>query len=81
MILNVFFTARTKVGNDHEVEFHEIEIKLFHEIEITIMRLNLYLVMRSKLSNNIDQEVDTSSTLRNPNKHYFLFQSHDRSCG
>jgi hypothetical protein len=21
-------------GNDHEVEFHEIEIQLFHEIEI-----------------------------------------------
>jgi hypothetical protein len=24
-----------KRGNDHEVEFHEIKILLFHEIEIT----------------------------------------------
>ena len=28
-------------GNDHEVEFHEIEIAIFHEIEITIMRSKL----------------------------------------
>jgi hypothetical protein len=24
------------MGNDHEVEFHEIEITIFHEIEIAI---------------------------------------------
>ncbi len=47
-------------GTDHEVEFHEIKIELFHEIEIIIMRSKLYLFMRSNLSNNIDQEVDTS---------------------
>jgi hypothetical protein len=23
-------------GNDHEIEFHEIEIAIFHEIEIAI---------------------------------------------
>ncbi len=40
-------------GNDHEVEFHEIKIQLFHEIEITIMRLKLDLIMRSKLGLNI----------------------------
>ncbi len=34
-----------------EVEFHQIKIQLFQEIEFSIMRLNL--------SNNIDQEVDT----------------------
>ena len=38
------------MGNDHEVEFHEIEIAIFHEIEITIMRSKLYLFMRSKLT-------------------------------
>jgi hypothetical protein len=32
------------MGTDHEVEFHEIEIQLFHEIETY---------------NNIDQEVNT----------------------
>ncbi len=42
-------------GNEHDVEFHEIEIRLFHEIKITIMRSNLYLVMRSKLGLNICQ--------------------------
>ena len=47
-------------GNDHEVEFHEIQIAIFHEIKITIMRSKLCLFMRSNLSNNIDQEVDTS---------------------
>jgi hypothetical protein len=29
------------LGNGHEVEFHEIEIAIFHEIEITIMILKL----------------------------------------
>ncbi len=29
------------LGDDHEVEFHEIEIAIFHEIEITIMRSKL----------------------------------------
>ena len=46
-------------GNDHEVEFHEIELQLFQEIEFLIMRSKLCLFMRSNLSNNIDQEVDT----------------------
>ncbi len=48
------------LGNDHEVEFNEIEIQLFHEIKFLIMRSKLGLFMRSNLSNNIDQEVDTS---------------------
>ncbi len=47
-------------GNDHEVEFHEIEIQLFQEVEFLIMRSKFNLFMRSNLSNNIDQEVDTS---------------------
>ncbi len=47
------------MGNDHEVEFHEIEIQLFHEIQFSIMRSKFNLFMRSNLSNNIDQEVDT----------------------
>ena len=46
-------------GNDHEVKFHEIEIQLFQEIKFLIMRSKLCLFMRSNLSNNIDQEVDT----------------------
>jgi hypothetical protein len=32
------------MGNNHEVEFHEIEIAIFHEIEITIMRSKLCYV-------------------------------------
>jgi hypothetical protein len=43
-----------------EVEFHEIKIQFFHEIEFSIMRLNFNLFMRSNLSNKINQEVDTS---------------------
>jgi hypothetical protein len=46
-------------GTDHEIKFHEIKIQLFYEMEIMIMRSKLYLFMRSNLSNNIDQEVDT----------------------
>jgi hypothetical protein len=36
-------TLKLKVikGNDQEVEFHEIEIQLFHEVEIMIMRSKL----------------------------------------
>ena len=48
------------MGNDHEVEFHEIEIQLFQEVEFLIMRSKFNSFMRSNLSNNIDQEVDTS---------------------
>ncbi len=33
-------------ANDHEVEFHEIKICLFHEIKITIMRSKFALFMR-----------------------------------
>ena len=50
------------MANDHEVEFHEIKIAIFHEIEITIMRLKFYLFMRSKLTiifHNFNQEVNT----------------------
>ncbi len=43
-----------------EVEFHEIKIQLFQEVEFSIMRSKFNLFMRSNLSNNIDQEVDTS---------------------
>jgi hypothetical protein len=51
-------------GNDHEVEFHEIEI--------TIMRSKLRLFMRSNLSNNIDQEVDTLIMRSKPKQALFL---------
>jgi hypothetical protein len=30
-------------GDNHEVEFHEIEIAIFHEIEIMIMRSKVRL--------------------------------------
>jgi hypothetical protein len=61
------------VGNDHEVEFHEIEIM--------IMRSKLCLFVRS----NFDQEVDTSiirSKLPNNlinNNAVKNFRSHDCS--
>ena len=34
-------------GNDHEVEFHEIEIQLFQEVDQSIMRSKFNLFMRS----------------------------------
>jgi hypothetical protein len=37
------------LGNDQEVEFHEIKIWLFLEVEIMIMRSKLQFFMRSKL--------------------------------
>jgi hypothetical protein len=49
-------------ANEHEVEFHEIKIVIFHEFEITIIRSKFYLFMRSKLTiifHNFDPEVDT----------------------
>ncbi len=48
------------MGTDHEVEFHEIKIAIFHEIKIMIIWSKLCWYMRLNLSNNIDQEVDTS---------------------
>jgi hypothetical protein len=59
-------------GNDHEVEFHEIKIAIFHEIKITIMRSKLCLFMRLNLSNNIDQEVDTSIMRSKPKQALFI---------
>ncbi len=41
--------------NDHEVEFHEIKIELFQEIEFSIMRSKFNLFMRSNLFINIWQ--------------------------
>ena len=68
------------MGNDHEVKFHEIKIQLFHEIEFSIMRSKFNLFMRSNLSNNIDQEVDTSiMRSKLPNNALFYFPSHDQS--
>ena len=49
-----------KMTQGQEVEFHEIEIQLFQEVDKSIMRSKFNLFMRSNLSNNIDQEVDTS---------------------
>ena len=49
-------------ANEHEVEFHEIKIVIFHEFEITIIRSKFYLFMRSRLTiifHNFDPEVDT----------------------
>jgi hypothetical protein len=34
-------------GNDHEVKFHEIEIQLFQEIKLSIMRLKSLIIIRS----------------------------------
>ncbi len=53
--LSTFKKVLDTAGNDHEVEFHEIEIQLFHEIEIMIMRSKLDLIMGSKLGLNIWQ--------------------------
>ena len=66
-------------GNDHEVKFHEIEIQLFHktnfhENKFSIMRSKFNLFMRSNLSNNIDQEVDTLiMRSKFPNNAFFNF--------
>jgi hypothetical protein len=57
-----YFLLLEDRANDHKVEFHEIQIRLFHEIEKTIMRLKFALFMRLNLSiifHNFDQEVDT----------------------
>jgi len=42
--------------------------QLFHEIEITIMRLKFNFFMRLSLLNYIDQEVDTSIMRSKPKK-------------
>ncbi len=62
-----------------EVEFHEIEIQLFQEVKFLIMRSKLCLFMRSNLSNNIDQEVDTSIMRSKLNWSVIRqFRSHDQ---
>ncbi len=48
-----------KRAQGQEVEFHEIKIQFFHEIEFLIMRSNFNLFMRLNLSNKINQEVNT----------------------
>jgi hypothetical protein len=35
------------MGIDHEVKFHEIEIQLFQEIKLLIMRLKFLIIDRS----------------------------------
>ncbi len=40
-------------GTDHEVEFHEIEIQLFQEVKLSIMRSKFDFFMGSNLFNNI----------------------------
>jgi hypothetical protein len=50
-------------ANDHEVKFHKIKTRVFHEIKTTIRRSKFISFMRSKVSiifHNFDQEVDTS---------------------
>ena len=42
------------VGNDHEVEFHEIKIQLFQEVEFSIMRSKFLIMNFCK----IDQEIE-----------------------
>ncbi len=49
-------------GNDHEVKFHEIEIQLFQEIELSIMRSKFNRLcdqICSIIFDNFDQEVNT----------------------
>ena len=41
-------------GNDQEVEFHEIEIQLFQEVEFSIMRSKFLIMNFCK----IDQEIE-----------------------
>jgi hypothetical protein len=74
--LKIAFSKAPTMGftmsGGQEVKFHEIEIQLFQEIKILIMRSKLSLFMRSNLSNNIDQEVDTSIMRSKPKKALFL---------
>jgi hypothetical protein len=55
IICSLKFVICKQKGNDHEVEFHEIEIQLFQEVDKSIMRSKLDLIMRSKLGLNIWQ--------------------------
>ncbi len=41
-----------------EVEFHEIKIQLFQEVEFSIMRLKFNLFMRSNFFCKIEQEIE-----------------------
>ncbi len=78
--MNHIISVLCSLGNDHEVEFHEIKIMimrlklcLFMRSKLCLfMRSNLCLFMRSNLSNNIDQEVDTSIMRSKPKKTLFL---------
>jgi len=58
------------VGNDQEVEFHEIEIQLFQEVDTSIMRskflIMLYFEFQSHnqfVSHKNDHEIKIKKTL------------------
>jgi hypothetical protein len=44
------------MGNDQELEFHEIKIGIFQKIETLIMRLKVFFIRRWKMLSN-DQEI------------------------
>ncbi len=41
-----------------EVEFHEIEIQLFHEVEFSIMEVEIDIFHEIKFFCKIDQEIE-----------------------
>ncbi len=43
-VFNIIILLIFIMGNDHEVEFHEIEIQLFQEVKFSIMR-SKFLIM------------------------------------
>ncbi len=51
---NYFFNLRIMLAQGQEVEFHEIEIQLFQEIEFLIMRSKFLIMNLFK----IDQEIE-----------------------
>ncbi len=60
------------LSGGQEVKFHDIKIQLFQEVKFLIMKSKFSLFMRSNLSNNIDQEVDTLIMRSKPKQALFL---------
>ncbi len=66
------------MGNDHEIEFHEIERVFFQEIERTIVRSKVIFFRRSKISMIFDNFVPEIDTLIRRSKVKINFQSHEK---
>jgi hypothetical protein len=59
------------MGNNHEIEFHEIEIAIFHEIKIIAKfhEIKIGILQEIKTFCKIDQEIDKA--LETLGGHYF----------